>query len=123
MSRVDTSLTQYITNHNSSANKLPVNNDHGSYYDATAEKRVGPPHGGYEYAEQFILQYMNSGSGDTVVNEFKDPDGTLYNMLIPPVFLTVALLLLYLARRRNLKMAKLLDPGQSIRILTNISST
>ncbi len=82
MSRVDTSLTQYITNHNSSANKLPVNNDHGSYYDATAEKRVGPPHGGYEYAEQFILQYMNSGSGDTVVNEFKDPDGTLSNMLI-----------------------------------------
>lgn len=82
MSRVSTSLTQYITNHSSSANKLPVSGGHGSWYDATTKLRYGPPHDGYEHAEKFILEYMNSGSGNTSVNEFKDPDGTPYNMLI-----------------------------------------
>ena len=83
MSRVATSLTQYITNHSSSTNKLPVSGKQGSYYDATTGYVPGPSSlKSFQHAKDFVLQYMNSSSGDTVVNEFRDPDGTLYNMLI-----------------------------------------
>lgn len=82
MSRVDTAMTQYITNHSSSANKLPVSGGIGSYYDPTAEYVPGSSQEMFQHAKKFILEYMNSGSGSTIVNEFKDPDGTLYNMLI-----------------------------------------
>lgn len=77
MSRVDTALVQYKTNHSSSSDGLPVG---PSYYDAATGNIPGPPHT-RENAKDFIFQYMNSGSG-TIANEFKDPDGTLYNIYI-----------------------------------------
>ncbi len=78
MSRVDTSLVQYKTNHYSSADSLPVG---PSYYNATTGETPGPPFT-RDTAKNFVLQYMNSGSGNTTTNEFQDPDGTLYNVYI-----------------------------------------
>ena len=80
MSRVDTALTQYITNHQSSKNgHLPAagawqgNADFSDCYGSACE---------------FIRQYMNSGSGNVTTNEFKDPDGTYYNLVITDNFAT-----------------------------------
>lgn len=77
MSRVDTSLVQYKTNHSSSSEGLPIG---PSYYDATTDNTPGPPNT-RENAKNFVFQYMNSGS-DAPINDFKDPDGTLYNVYI-----------------------------------------
>ncbi len=80
MSRVDTALTQYMTNHQSSKNgHLPAE---------------GVWRGNADFSDcggsacEFIRQYMNSGSGNAATNEFKDPDGAYYNLVITANFTT-----------------------------------
>ena len=81
MSRVDTALTQYITNHQSAKNghlpKEGVWRGNADFSDCYGSSACG-----------FIRQYMNSGSGATATNEFKDPDGTYYSLVITANFTT-----------------------------------
>ena len=77
MSRVDTALVQYQTNHTTGSNitSLPGDGDWvgtENFPNDCASKS----------ACAFIQQYMNSGSGTTVTNDFTDPDGTYYSMVI-----------------------------------------
>lgn len=83
MSRVDTSLVQYQTNHSNLSVNLP---EEGSW---TAPKdntfKVGNSEGcGSNTACQFVRDYMNTGSSenDGKANNFEDPDGTPYSVVI-----------------------------------------
>ena len=72
MSRVDTSLVQYQTNHSSN----PTSNLPGT---TTASKWTG---GDATEACMFVRDYMNSGSGEVTNNEFLDPQGDAYSVAI-----------------------------------------
>ena len=91
MSRVDTSLVQYQTNHSTDSNNLP-SGPHAylgtDYIDAT-----NPPSGSTNgecgtgatanLACVFVRDYMNSGSSENEKkNEFQDPDGVPYSLYI-----------------------------------------
>lgn len=75
MSRVDTSLVQYQTNHSSSTNNLPAT-DSWTGEDTFGSSCTGNP------ACEFVRDYMNTGSGSTTNNEFSDPDGVPYSVAI-----------------------------------------
>ncbi|MBR3228979.1 type II secretion system protein [Candidatus Saccharibacteria bacterium] len=79
MSRVDTSLVQYQTNHSNQAVNLPSEGswasfDDGSFGDGCTSNS----------ACAFIRDYMNTGSSenDGKPNNFEDPDGTAYSLVI-----------------------------------------
>lgn len=78
MARVQDALIQYQTNNKSLRNNLPKAGDFN------AQAAVD---GGTDYPEtcgtacSFVKNYMNSGS-DTSVNNFYDPDGVPYNVII-----------------------------------------
>lgn len=92
MSRVDTSLVQYQTNHQTSRSGLP---GEGSYAAKSGSEKEDDQLvcGSDDTACLFIRDYMNSGvaektggTGDStytyVENEFKDPDGWYYGLSI-----------------------------------------
>lgn len=81
MSRVDTSLTQYQTNHSNQSNNLPKEGK----YDFSNESADGfPADCTNNSACAFIRDYMNTGSAenDGKANNFQDPDGILYSLVI-----------------------------------------
>lgn len=83
MSRVDTSLVQWQTNHSTDPNNLP-NPSTVSTWTAT-NNFSGDNACGSELACIFVRDYMNTGASETnKVNEFQDPDGVPYNMVITP---------------------------------------
>ena len=92
MSRVDTSLVQFQTNHQTSASGLP---DAGTYEAKSGETNTDGqlrcPTQNRNAACEFIRDYMNSGVEEKtagegegaytyVENEFKDPDGWYYGV-------------------------------------------
>ena len=79
LSRVDTSLVQYQTNHTTGAaiTSLPGAGSWSALPDGTFPEDCSS-----NSACSFIQQYMNSGSGDKTVNDFTDPDGSYYSMVI-----------------------------------------
>lgn len=86
MSRVDTSLVQYQTNHSNLSVNLPDIKDEAfvswtAPVDNTFDGETGC---GSNQACQFIRDYMNTGSSenDGKTNSFEDPDGTPYSMVI-----------------------------------------
>lgn len=91
LSRVDTSLVQYQTNHANVPNNLPNSdtmNTVASKFDAKAQYNELT---GFSCAKdaageacRFVRDYMNSGSSenDGKLNTFEDPDGVLYNVII-----------------------------------------
>ena len=81
MSRVDTSLTQYQTNHSNQANNLPKAGAY-NFHDESADKFPAGCTGNSACA--FIRDYMNTGSSenDGKANNFQDPDGILYSLVI-----------------------------------------
>ena len=87
MSRVDTSLVQYQTNHNTSSNNLPSGPSAWKgtdYIDATSvPSGFTNSNCGTNVACAFVRDYMNSGTSDTnKKNEFLDPDGVPYSVYI-----------------------------------------
>lgn len=89
MSRVDTSLVQYQTNHSNQSSNLPDVGDSASVWAApkTNKFAVGESEGcGSNIACQFVRDYMNSGSSenDGKENNFEDPNGVPYSMVITP---------------------------------------
>ena len=95
MSRVDTALIQYQTNHNNSKYNLPTStltNGHtyqAAYWLAPSDKSFkaeNKDNCGTNIACQFVRDYMNSGStgNDEKTNTFIDPDGTPYSVTITP---------------------------------------
>ena len=85
LSRVDTSLVQYQTNHSNQTVNLP---DPSSAVSWTAPKTntFGSSGCGVNIACQFVRDYMNTGSAenDGKPNNFEDPDGTPYSVVITP---------------------------------------
>lgn len=86
MSRVDTSLVQYQTNHSNQSNNLPnVAVSGGKVYQswtATTEFNTTDC-GSSDIPCIFVRDYMNTGSDtNNKINEFNDPDGKPYNMVI-----------------------------------------
>lgn len=76
MSRVDTSLVQYQTNNSNKANNLPPA---GTWKGDTSY----PTNCNSNSACLFIRDYMNSGAtGENTVNNFTDPDGNPYSLVI-----------------------------------------
>lgn len=83
LSRVDTSLVQYQTNHANMSSNLPNSNGEttasvwqsveSSTWDCSTNE-----------ACMFVRDYMNSGSSenDGKINTFEDPDGVLYSVAI-----------------------------------------
>lgn len=81
MSRVDTSLVQYQTNNSSSSNNLP-NKNGTSAVTWTGAANFGDVSSCNE-ACAFIRDYMNTGSSEKDKdNEFLDPDGKPYSLVI-----------------------------------------
>ena len=85
IARVDTSLTQYQTNHQNSPTTLPVGNH--SWSPTDEEQKNGTiTCASSDEACKFVRDYMNSGTtgedGQAKKNEFKDPDGTFYSVNI-----------------------------------------
>lgn len=79
ISRVDTSLVQYQTNHSRMSDNLPGYGTFLGWEDFKAENR----HKCNSTACEFIRDYMNAGSSNNEGdNKFKDPDGTPYKMVI-----------------------------------------
>ena len=81
MSRVDTSLTQYQTNHSNQSNNLPKAGAY-NFHDESADGFPAGCTGNSACA--FIRDYMNTGSSenDGKANNFQDPDGILYSLVI-----------------------------------------
>lgn len=81
MSRVDTSLGQYQTNHSNLTNNLPTG---PSKWEAPSDFTFGSSGCGNNVACAFVRDYMNTGSSenDGKANNFSDPDGVPYNMVI-----------------------------------------
>ena len=89
MSRVDTSLVQYQTNHSNLSVNLPDVGATAVSWTAPKDNtfKVGSSNGcGSNIACQFIRDYMNTGSSenDGKANNFEDPDGTPYSLVITP---------------------------------------
>jgi len=84
MSRVDTSLVQYQTNHSNQSNNLP-NVETAAVWQAPTNNKFGDGCNG-NVACEFIRDYMNTGSSnnDDKDNNFEDPDGVPYSMVITP---------------------------------------
>ena len=77
LSRVDTSLVQYQTNNQSNTDgQLPKQ---GAW---EGKKNFDASGCGDNSACQFVRQYMNSGSGNATTNEFLDPSGEPYSVVI-----------------------------------------
>ncbi len=82
MSRVDTSLVQYQTNHSTDPNNLPNTGTTAVKWTAKTDF-AGDNDCGTNIACIFVRDYMNTGASETnKVNEFQDPDGVPYNMVI-----------------------------------------
>lgn len=85
MSRVDTSLVQYQTNHQNQADNLPSK---GSWNSRTqtngTDPNTFPSNCTSNSACAFIRDYMNSGSSenDGKPNSFEDPNGVTYSLII-----------------------------------------
>lgn len=84
MSRVDTSLVQYQTNHSTDVNNLP---NGPSFWQGTTNfsGKDGKTlcTGNAKVACEFVRDYMNTGSSEKDKNnEFADPDGTPYSLAI-----------------------------------------
>lgn len=79
MSRVDTSLVQYQTNHQNQPNNLPDAGEFKASRDATF-----PDDCSTSTACAFVRDYMNSGSSenDGKENAFEDPNGVPYSLVI-----------------------------------------
>ena len=85
MSRVDTSLTQYQTNHSNLTNNLPEGPS--KWVGSTEFTGAGGSSactGNAKVACEFVRDYMNTGSSenDGKANNFQDPDGVPYSMVI-----------------------------------------
>lgn len=84
IARVDTSLTQYQTNHQNSTTTLPEGTS--SWSPSADEQKNGTITCTNNEACKFVRDYMNSGvsgkEGQAKTNEFKDPDGTYYSLNI-----------------------------------------
>ena len=87
MSRVDTSLVQYQTNHNTSGNNLPAS---GTFTPPTGNAEFTfPSNCSSSTACAFVRDYMNTGADATnKTNEFTDPDGVAYGMVITSNYAT-----------------------------------
>ena len=82
MSRVDTSLVQYQTNNSTRSNNLPVAQAGGTKWTGTDDFGSGNECGN-NVACMFVRDYMNSGASEAGKrNEFQDPDGVPYNVVI-----------------------------------------
>ena len=90
MSRVDTSLVQYQTNHTTGAaiTSLPPSGQWAGNANFTVEGEGATCE--TNSACLFVRQYMNSGSGDKTTNDFTDPDGSYYSLVITENWGTVA---------------------------------
>lgn len=82
IARVDTSLTQYQTNHQNTPSTLPAA---GNWAPSEDDQKNGTiTCSNNNTACLFVRDYMNSGTtgvdGSSKTNEFKDPDGTYYSM-------------------------------------------
>ena len=87
MSRVDTSLVQWQTNHNTDINNLPNPGDQAVYWEGT--NQLPDDNSTCNLACQFVRDYMNSGSAETSKkNEFQDPNGVPYGVVITPNWAT-----------------------------------
>ena len=91
MSRVDTSLVQYQTNHSNQNPNLPTVSTAVTWVPPTGANAgkfmVGSTDGcGSNKACEFIRDYMNTGSSenDGKPNNFEDPDGISYSLTITP---------------------------------------
>ena len=91
MSRVDTSLVQYQTNHSTDSNNLPSGPSawKGTDYIDATEAPSGATNSNCgtgasaNTACAFARDYMNSGSSESSKkNEFTDPDGVPYSIYI-----------------------------------------
>ena len=86
IARVDTSLTQYQTNHQNSPTTLPEGSH--EWTPTVDEQKNGTItcESSADEACKFVRDYMNSGTtgaeGKPKTNEFKDPDGTFYSLNI-----------------------------------------
>ena len=85
MSRVDTSLVQYQTNHSNQTDNLPNPGDSSVAWTAPSDNTFGDGCVG-NIACEFIRDYMNTGSSenDGKANNFADPNGTPYSLVITP---------------------------------------
>lgn len=86
MSRVDTSLVQYQTNHSNLSVNLPDVGTTAVSWTAPKDNTFGTSGCSTNIACQFIRDYMNTGSSenDGKKNNFEDPDGTPYSIVITP---------------------------------------
>ena len=85
MSRVDTSLVQYQTNNSTRSNNLPDTGTTISKWTGTEDFKGNNNCQNTNIACQFARDYMNSGASEVdKVNEFEDPEGVPYSMLITP---------------------------------------
>lgn len=84
MSRVDTSLVQYQTNHSNLSVNLPDAGDNDVSWTAPKDNTFGTNGCASNIACQFVRDYMNTGSSenDGKMNNFEDPDGTPYSVVI-----------------------------------------
>ncbi len=83
MSRVDTSLVQWQTNHSTDNNNLPNAGNAAVSWTGTDTLPAGNET--CNLACQFVRDYMNSGSSETnKKNDFQDPDGVAYSVTITP---------------------------------------
>ena len=85
MSRVDTSLVQWQTNHSTGSNNLPDAGNSAVTWPGDGVNGDTLPSTGCNLACEFVRDYMNSGSAETdKVNEFQDPNGVPYAVTITP---------------------------------------
>ena len=86
MSRVDTSLVQFQTNNSTLPNNLPDVGDQPDVFKGYKYDTLPAENGGEcQVACQFVRDYMNSGASENEKqNEFEDPEGVPYSMLITP---------------------------------------
>ena len=83
MSRVDTSLVQWQTNHSNQDNNLPNAGETAVQWTGTETLPSGNE--SCNLACQFVRDYMNSGSSETSKkNEFQDPNGVPYSITLTP---------------------------------------
>lgn len=85
MGRVQTALLQYQTNHSTTADNLPVGAAGGTKFDGTTDGTF-PTGASCTIACAFVRDYMNSASKNNNINEFRDPDGKDYKVVITPNF-------------------------------------
>lgn len=89
MSRVDTSLVQYQTNHSTSNNNLPNTGTNAITW--AGSDTLPASNATCNEACQFVRDYMNTGSTEKDKNnEFNDPDGSPYSVVLMPNWSTAA---------------------------------